>query len=405
LTIDVTDKKNAEKAKRNLEKEIRQTHKMEAIGTLAGGIAHDFNNILSGVFGYAQLAKNNIDTPAKLDGHIDQIIKGASRAAGLIQQILTFSRQSEQEKIVIRISAIVKEAVRLLRSSIPATIEIREKIYSKSKILTDPTQIHQVIMNLCTNAYHAMRDKGGVLTVELSDIRLPDEKKYPDISLASGDYIAITVKDTGCGIDENALQKVFDPYFTTKQIGEGTGLGLSIVYGIVEDHNGLIKVSSSIDKGSVFRLFFPISHNTLVSKTPKKDVRIPRGKERVIIVDDEESVLLSTQENLEDNGYRVSAFMNPVNALKEFKTQPDQFDLIISDMTMPGITGDILSKEMLKIRPKLPIILCTGYSETFNESTALEMGIKRFVQKPIDMEKLLHLIRDVLDEGQMSNGS
>lgn len=399
LTIDITDRKSTERAKKKLEKELRQTHKMEAIGTLAGGIAHDFNNILSGIFGYAQLAKNNVVKPLKLEGHIDQIIKGASRAAGLIQQILAFSRQTEQEKILINIAVVVKEAVRLLRSSIPSTIDIQEKIFSKSKVAADPTQIHQVIMNLCTNAYHAMRDKGGVLTIELYDICLPDQNNYPDVSLPSGKYVAIVVKDTGCGMDEDTLQKVFDPYFTTKQVGDGTGLGLSIVYGIVEDHGGLVKADSSINMGSVFQVFFPNKEddNPLLETTEDLSIST-RGKERLMVVDDEKSILLSTQENLEDNGYKIKAFINPGDALKEFKKHPDQFDLIITDMTMPGITGDLLSKDVLEVRPDMPIILCTGYSEKISESKAFEMGIKKFVQKPIDTKRLLYMIREVLDE-------
>ncbi len=398
LAMDITDKKNAEIAKRNAERENRQAHKMEAIGTLAGGIAHDFNNILTSIFGYAQLAKNAIHIPAKAEGHIDQIMKGAGRAAGLIQQILTFSRQKEQEKILINIAMVVKEAVHLMRASIPTTIDIQENIFSKANVSTDPTRIHQLIMNLCTNAYHAMRNQGGVLTVELSDVYLPDYQSYPEINLPAGDYVQITVKDTGCGMDEDTLQKVFDPYFTTKPIGEGTGLGLSIVYGIVEDHDGLIKAYSSENQGAVFRIFLPVAKETATLKEAGPKLVTPGNNETVMLVDDEEGILLSVQQNLQNHGYRVRAFSNPEEALKAFKENPSLVDLLITDMTMPGMTGDLLAKDVLKIRPGMPVILCTGYSEKISDAKAFKMGVRRFLQKPLGINKLLQIVREVLDE-------
>ena len=395
--MDITELKRAEKELREADRQKRQAHKMEAIGTLAGGIAHDFNNILTGIFGYAQLAKNAINLPVRAKGHIDQIMKGADRAAGLIQQILTFSRQREQEKILLNIAIVVKEAIHLMRASIPSTIDIQENIFSKANVLTDPTQIHQVIMNLCTNAYHAMRDNGGVLTVELFDVHLPDAQTYPDIHLAAGDYVTIAVKDTGCGMDEETLQKVFDPYFTTKPAGEGTGLGLSIVYGIVEDHGGLIKAYSSVNQGALFRMFLPVAQ---ASEMPASTIpaRMAPGKnERILLVDDEEGVLLSIRQNLKNFGYKVRAFSNPQKALTVFKKNPDQFDLVITDMTMPGMTGDLLTEDILHIRPGMPVILCTGYSEKISKSRAFEMGVRQFIQKPLSMSRLLLIIREVLD--------
>jgi len=399
LIIDITDRKLAEQEKKKLESELRQAHKMEAIGTLAGGIAHDFNNILSGIIGYSQLAEMNIKNPVKAKRHIRQIIKGAKRAAGLIQQILTFSRQTEHEKQLLNISIVVKEALKLLRSSIPSTIEIQENIFSDAIVLADPTQIHQVIMNLCTNAYHAMRTKGGKLIVELDEITISDQESIPDLNILSGKYLKLSVRDTGHGMDKETLGKVFDPYFSTKEVGEGTGLGLALVYGIVEEHGGYVKAYSVPGKGSAFHVFFPVinekatCHDQACSPYP-----LTGGTERIMVVDDEDSILTSTRELLIDYGYKVKTFPDGTHAFKAFKKDPYQFDLIITDMTMPQMTGDELSVKALKIRNDLPIILCTGYNENISENKALELGIKKYIQKPIDCQHLIHLIREVLDE-------
>ncbi|NOX33500.1 MAG: PAS domain S-box protein [Deltaproteobacteria bacterium] len=398
LIIDITDRKLAEKEKKKLESELRQAHKMEAIGTLAGGIAHDFNNILSGILGYSQLAEMNIENPVKTKGHIRQIQKGAKRAAGLIQQILTFSRQTEHEKHLLNISIVVKEALKLLRSSIPSSIEIKENIFSDAVVLADPTQIHQVIMNLCTNAYHAMRTRGGILTVGLNEITISDQESIPDLNILSGKYLKLDISDTGHGMDKETLGKIFDPYFSTKEVGEGTGLGLALVYGIVEDHGGYVKASSVPGKGSQFHVFFPIKEKKGVSPVQTDDdPPLTGGSERIMVVDDEESILISTRELLSDYGYKVTAFSKSPRAFEEFKQDPDKFDLIITDMTMPQMTGDELSVKILKTRKDMPIILCTGYNENISESKALELGIKKYIQKPIDSRLLIQLIQEVLD--------
>jgi PAS domain S-box-containing protein len=385
---------------KKIEAQLQQAHKMEAIGVLAGGIAHDFNNILSGIFGYSKLAEMNIhENPEKAKGHINQILKGARRATGLVQQILTFSRQTEDEKYLLNISVVVKEALKLLRSSIPSTIEIREKVFSKALVMADPTRIHQVLMNLCTNAYHAMRADGGILTVELNEIEMSDQDIPPDLNLPAGKYLELKVSDTGQGMDEETLGKAFDPYFTTKNVGEGTGLGLALVYGIVEEHGGHLKVESVVGKGSVFHVYFPRVDKKTAPVEPENDSAgiAVGGTERIMVVDDEESILTSTREFLKDYGYGVSAFLNSRDAFDAFKKDPSQFDLLITDMTMPQMTGLELSTGILKISGGFPIILCTGYSENFDEEKAVETGIKKYIQKPVDIQGLLLVIRQLLD--------
>ncbi len=399
LIIDITDRKNAEREKEKLEMELRQSHKMEAIGTLAGGIAHDFNNILSGIFGYCQLAEMNINNPVKAKACISQVFMAAKRAAGLIQQILTFTRRTDHKKHPLNISIVVKEALKLIRSSIPSTIEIKENIVSNMPVIADPTQIHQVVMNLCTNAYHAMRDKGGILEIELKDIEISEHKNFSEINnMASGRYIHLKVSDTGHGMDERILEKIFDPYFSTKKPGEGTGLGLALVYAIVEDHKGHIKVYSTPGKGSEFHVFLPaIKQNKVKRNVTDKTQVLRGGKESVMFVDDEQSILESARELLFDYGYDVMTFSNGADAFEEFKQNPDKFDLVITDMTMPRMTGDKLAIEILKIKKDIPVILCTGYNENISEKKAIQLGIKRYVQKPMGGTGLISLIREVLD--------
>ncbi|MFO7749561.1 MAG: PAS domain S-box protein [Desulfobacteraceae bacterium] len=401
LISDITRNVQTENEKKRLEVELRQTHKMEAIGTLAGGIAHDFNNILSGIFGYSQLAEKNIDTPLKAKQHIALVRQGAQRAAELIQQILTFSRQAEHEKQLLNISIVVKEALKLIRSTLPSTIGIEEKIVSPAYVMADATQIHQVIMNLCTNAYHAMGAAGGTLTAELHETEIEDKKSAPDPSMIGGRYLVLTISDTGEGMTKETLAKVFDPYFTTKSVKEGTGLGLSLVYGIVDDHEGYVKAESTPGRGSTFKIFLPAGsggkkESTTGGKEPSPPVR---GNESLLIVDDEPSILSSTKELLEDYGYRVTALSNGKEALQAFKKAPSQFDLMITDMTMPQMAGDQLAAESLKIRNDLPVLLCSGYSDTMSEARARGIGIRRFLQKPLAGDTLLTIIREVLDEG------
>ncbi len=382
---------------KQIETQLQQAQKLEAVGVLAGGIAHDFNNILSGIFGYSKLAERHIDHPEKAKSHIRQIVKGSERAAGLIQQILAFSRKTEPEKQVVILSTVVKEILGLMRSSIPSSIEICQRIRCDKPIMGDPGRIHQAVMNLCTNAYQAMVST-GVLTVELDSVAVFHSAAGPVPHMVPGQYLTVRVMDTGSGMDSKTLKKIFDPYFTTKKPGEGTGLGLALVYGVVEEHGGYVTVHSQPGQGSTFQLLFPVADERAGGRIPAMDgpeVSLG-GRERIMVVDDEESILLSTQELLRDYGYDINAFENSAEALAEFKKDPSRFDLVITDMTMPHISGVELSTQMLNLRPEIPIILCTGYSETYNEEKALALGVKKYVQKPIDTQALLVLIRELI---------
>ncbi len=397
--LDVTEQKK-------LQDQLFQSQKMEAIGTLAGGIAHDFNNILSSIFGYAQLAKLQIAEPEKAEKSIDQLLNGAQRAAALIQQILTFSRQSEYKTRPFKVSALIKEVLKLLRSSIPTNIEINENIFSDATIMADSTQIHQVIMNLCTNAYHAMRDTGGTLTIDLNEVNFSDFKNTPDLIIQSGNYLKLSVRDTGHGIDEKILKQIFDPYFTTKEIGKGTGLGLAVVDGIVKNHNGFIKSYSKVGHGSMFEIFWPICEQKVsdsISQKNKADLVI--GKEQIMLVDDEMDILDSWKMLLKQLGYKIKTFRDGSSALKAFTNNPNYFDLIITDMTMPKISGDKLSAEVLKIRKDMPIILCTGYNENITHDKAKKIGINKYLQKPVTAQMLTFSIREVMKRHSCSFAS
>jgi two-component system cell cycle sensor histidine kinase/response regulator CckA len=395
---DITNLKQAEFEKRYMAVQLEKSQKMEAMGTLAGGIAHDFNNILSSIFGYTQLAKMTLDTPEKTKKYIDQIVKGAQRAAGLVQQILTFSRQAEFKKHPLKIHLVIKETLKLLRSSIPTTIDIQVNILSESMVMADPTQMHQVIMNLCTNAYHSMLETGGNLMVQLQEIGMAERDDQPVRLPKSCPYLKMTVKDTGHGMDQDTLKKAFDPYFTTKEVGRGTGFGLALVRAIIEEHEGVIHVESQPGIGSTFSLYLPV-----VEKEPATQQRVnimgdPRGgKETIMVVDDDEDIRMLTTDLLERSGYTAHSFKNGEEALVHFKLNPDQFDLIITDMTMPRMTGYTLAKKILQTRKEMPIILCTGYSETISKTRALEMGIRRYLEKPLQNKELLFNIREVLD--------
>ena len=398
---DITERKKAKEKVERIERQLRQSQKMEAIGTLAGGIAHDFNNILSGIFGYSQLTLMNIETPQKAKEHLNQVIKGAQRATTLVQQILTFSRQAEFEKKPLIISIAIKEAIKLLRSSIPSTISIKTNLTSQAKVNADPTQVHQVIMNLCTNAYHAMAATGGVLTVNLEEVALSGKDQIPDPDLPSGNYLKLEIMDTGTGIEDKYLEKIFNPYFTTKEVGKGTGLGLALVDGIVKNHNGFVKVNSRKDKGTAFQVFWPvIDRETVLEKDAVVDSQLPSGTENIMLVDDEAGIRDPFSMVLKEYGYTVFTFEDGVSALSAFRGTPNRFDLVVTDLTMPKMTGDRLTREILKIRPDTPVLLCTGYSEKFTESMAAEIGIRHYLQKPILPPQLLTVIRDVLDESE-----
>jgi PAS domain S-box-containing protein len=331
---DLTDIRQAEEDRKRLEIQLQQTHKMEAIGTLAGGIAHDFNNILSGIFGYSQLTKTNIHNPEKANYYIDQVFKGAARAAELVQQILTFSKQTEYQKNSFSIYQQVNEALKLLSSTIPSTIEIKKQLDSKSMISADPGKIHQVIMNLCTNAYHSMKKTGGRLTVALTDVEILEHQLLRDKTIPPGKYLKLEVSDTGYGMDQKTIEKAFDPFYTTNETGEGTGLGLAIVHAIVDEHDGYLEVLSIPGKGSSFYIYFPIVMHDAEPNDSKLNILPPlNGNEKIMFVDDESPIRQTAKKILESYGYTVVLFENGIKALQEFEKDPDQFDCIITDST------------------------------------------------------------------------
>ena len=388
-------------SRKKLEEQLQQAQKMEAIGTLAGGIAHDFNNILGAIMGYTEMLAWDIPDSDDLQRKIRQILKASDRAKELVRQILSFSRQHDQERKPVQIHLIIKEALKLLKASLPSTIKIRQQITAKeSTVLANPTQIHQVLMNLCTNAHHAMRETGGVLTVKLftEDI---GEQKAAQYDLARGRYLVLVVEDTGHGMSMTTRERIFDPYFTTKKKGEGTGLGLSVIHGIVKEHAGAIMVESEVGKGTVFSTFFPMIGDTVDKKAKPADVLLT-GHERILFVDDEPVLVEISGQMLQHLGYEVECVVDSNEALKIFRESPGEFDLVITDMTMPNMTGDVLAREVLKIKPDIPIIMATGFSELMTAEKARRAGINDFLMKPLVIRDLAKTIRKVLDNGKES---
>ncbi len=396
VATDITQIKNLEQERQRTESQLRQAQKMEAIGTLAGGIAHDFNNILSAILGYSELALDDAENNRPSAKYIREIIKAGGRARDLVHQILTFSRQTETESKPIQVRPIVKEALKLLRASLPSTIEIQQRIKSNVIVEADPIQIHQVIMNLCTNAGHAMRDKGGVLYVGLTEETLSKEMAEAYHGLAPGSYLQIEVRDTGPGMSREIIDKIFDPYFTTKEKGEGTGMGLAVVQGIVQNCGGGLAVQSEPGKGAAFRIFLPSLQSVQPIEVQPVEI-IPGGNERILFVDDEPPLVDLSKKILERHGYRVTIRNSGIEAIELFKNHPYEFDLVITDMTMPHVTGDVLAQRMLSIRPDIPIIICTGYSEKITPELLETLQIKALVLKPIIRNEILLTVRQVLD--------
>jgi signal transduction histidine kinase/CheY-like chemotaxis protein len=391
-------RKAGEEKRLELERKLSQAQAMEALGRFSGGIAHDFNNILSGIMGYCELAKLNIHDHPKALSKLEEALKGARRAAGLIHQILLFSRKAGSEKSVYELGPVIREAIELIRPTIPSNIRVVEEISSREKVMVDPARFHQVVMNLCTNAFQAMGPKGGILTVKLMDVPAADKKKA-DPAIPGQRYVRLDVTDTGSGMTPEILSRVFEPYYTTKDIGKGTGLGLSLVHAIVQEHGGDIQICSDLGKGSVFTVCLPATDQEEELKAPEdRPVKSVKGHEHILIVDDEKSILESWGELLKDAGYSVTEFDDPVKALSEFRHDPDRFDLVVTDLTMPGLTGDLLAKEMTTIRPAIPIILCSGFNDTSAGVNTSHNIIRRFLQKPFTRQPLSEVIREVLDE-------
>lgn len=404
LKVSLSRIEQAETEHRLLMQHLQQSQKMEAIGTLASGIAHDFNNILSAVIGYSELALLSISDALKCREKLNMVLIATGRAKALIQQILAFSRQSEEERKPVQIALIIKEVLQFLRASLPATIEIRKDISDNiDNILADPVQIHQIFMNLCTNAHHAMKASGGVLDVRLASVDLGPDHAAVHPNFRPGPYVRITVEDTGHGMNQATLQKIFDPYFTTKEKGVGTGLGLAVVHGIVQKHGGVITVKSEPGKGSIFDLYFPAIQKEAES-TPGKPEKLPTGNEHILLIDDEQVLVDIGREMLEYLGYTVETRTSSVDALALFSRNPGRFDLVVTDMTMPNMTGDKLSAEMLRMRPDLPIVICTGYSDIIMEERIKALGIRALVMKPILLSKIADAIRKALDSKPAMRG-
>ncbi|BBO68109.1 hypothetical protein DSCA_20390 [Desulfosarcina alkanivorans] len=395
---DITEKKENEKQKAIMEAHLHQAQRMEAIGTLAGGIAHDFNNILSAIYGYTQLAQLRCAGGSKLREFIDQIGLASDRAKDLVQQILAFSRQGKSEKMPIDIGSVAKDAIKLIRATIPTTIEIRQTIKPKlGAVFADETQIHQIIMNLCTNAYHAMQKKGGLLEVDIVPVAIntQDSSNYPDMD--PGKYLKLIVSDTGDGMDQDTLARIFEPYFTTKRSGEGTGMGLSTVHGIVKDHGGCIKAYSEPGVGTTFQIFLPLVETVPQGSTPEEGP-LASGEECILLVDDEKLLIEIGKELLEALGYHVETRTSPIDAIEAFRVNPEKYQLVISDMTMPKMTGLKMAQRIKTIRPEIPIIICTGFSTTISTDTLAQSGINEVLMKPVTLHELSSTVRNVLDE-------
>jgi nitrogen-specific signal transduction histidine kinase/ActR/RegA family two-component response regulator len=386
-----------------LRAQLDQALKMQAIGTLAGGIAHDFNNILAPIIGYTELSLNMVSQDPRLSHNMRQVLLSANRAKDLVRQILTFSRKTERGNKPVQVSLIIKEALKLLRSSLPSTIDIRQSVHPdavQSTTMADPTQIHQVLMNLCTNAGHAMRAKGGTLSITLDNVENGPGVGRETPDMGPGPYLKLSVADTGHGMDEAVRQRIFDPYFTTKGPDEGTGLGLAVVYGIVKNLSGAIAVSSKPGEGAVFDVYLPRAQ-TIRAPSTGLPALLPTGHGRVLVVDDEKSIVDMIMDMLDTLGYEAVPRYSSPDALEAFRARPESFDLVITDMTMPHLTGIDLARQILMIRPHIPIILCTGFSEALDENKIKRLGIKKLLMKPVSMRDLAVTVNKILVEDKL----
>ena len=384
--------------RKRFETQLKQAQKMEAIGTLAGGIAHDFNNILSAIMGFTEMVDVDLPEGSRSKEDLGEVLHACKRARDLVKQILTFSRQSHSEMRPLRVDLIVNEALRMIRSSTPTSIEIRQNIHSDVPfVFADPTQVHQIMMNLCTNAIHAIEDEHGSISASLDSIRVDEFGTEKAEEPQPGEYVRLVVSDTGKGMSREVQERIFEPYFTTKSAGEGTGLGLSVVYGIIKESGGAITVESEVGKGTTFSVFFPAAERRESVPMTNQQSRLPWGKERVLFIDDEPSIANLGRKSLERFGYDVTIRQSSLEALELFRNDPERFDLVVTDMTMPQMTGDELTKEILSIRPDIPIVLCTGYSNRISDEKAKEIGISAFVMKPLTQHELANTVRRVLD--------
>jgi CheY-like chemotaxis protein len=398
ITRDITERKKAETDREKMQDRLRHSHKMEAIGTLAGGIAHDFNNILSGIFGYTELALRKLSPSDPVSGYMQELLSAAKRARGLINQILTLSCQQDHELKPISIGPIIEEVLRLISVSLPVNIAVHTEINAMCDVINaNSVQIHQIITNLCTNAVHAMKERGGLLGVRLEnvDVNSSLSRKYPE--LGEGQYLRLEVSDTGHGIPEDIVDKIFDPFFTTKEKGEGSGLGLSVIHGIVKSHYGAVYVASKMNEGTSFEVLLPLGGGSIDKTDIEEIAPVPEGDETILLIDDEVVLANMEKEMLEDLGYDVITRTSSVEALELFRRQPQHFDLVITDQTMPNMSGAALAKEIRDIRQDIPVILCTGFSENISQPKARSMGINEMLFKPITTRDLAETVRRVLD--------
>lgn len=387
--------------RKELEDHLRQAQKMEAMGTLTGGIAHDFNNILGIILGYTEIAQHRLPTEDPLQTLLDEVKAASLRGRDVVSQLLSFSRKKEQKQRVIDIRPVIQESLKMLRSTLPATIEFQTSIPSQSFLVQgNSTQIHQILINLCTNAAHAMEENGGRLTVGLEQVSLSRKAIFFGTSLLPGDYIKLSVRDTGDGIEAHALQRIFDPYYTTKDVDKGTGMGLSIALGIVKAHGGGIRAESRIGEGTIFDVFLLSASEETQPESLQDKQSLPTGTERILFVDDERMLVDLNQARLQYLGYTVSSEVDPRQALQRFQSDPEGFELVITDMAMPGMTGDRLAREILRIRNDIPILLCTGFSERISRESAKAAGLAGYLEKPVEMHTLAATVREVLDTAQ-----
>ncbi len=393
---DVTQRVRAEAAAKGLETQLLQAQKIETIGTLAGGIAHDFNNILSPIIGYTEIAMEQLrpDDPARAD--LEQVMNASQRAKELVRQILIFARGGSQERKPTQLHLVIQEALRLIRSTMPSTIEISQRIANRGDtVVADPAQMHQVIMNLCTNAAHAMRESGGVLRVELEREDVHDSVETRAAGLKPGSYVVLTVRDQGVGMDESTMARVFEPFFTTKKSGEGTGLGLSVVHGVVRSHGGAVTVESAVGQGSTFRVFLPSAPSSTDEASSDANAEMQGQGEHVLVVDDEPDVARLLERMLLARGYRVTAFTSSEEALAAFRNQPEQFHVVITDHTMPRMTGIELARQVKAASPHIPVVLTTGYGDKL-ASAPVGTGVDAVAGKPFDGARLAQTLRQVL---------
>lgn len=390
---DITDKKKIEEESKKLEIRLRQQQKIDSIGQLAGGIAHDFNNMLSPILGFTEIAMEELPKTHRVQEDLKDIFNSAKRARDLVKRILLFSRQKEQVLEPLQLRPVIEESLKIVRSSIPANIDLKKELINEGGyVLSDSTEIHEIVLNLCTNAYQSFEGKSGTIKVSLSKI-VP----HKNLKLPAGDYLCLGVKDNGMGIAPENIDKIFEPYFTTKDIGKGTGLGLSVVHGIVRNYKGDIHIESTPGKGTTINVFLPVTSPATSYESPQDLERKLEGSEKILLVDDEQSIVKYGIRALENKGYTVTGVVDPFEALSLFQSNPDDYDLVITDMAMPGMVGSKLAQKLLAIRSNIPIIICSGYSEKLDSPEVAEINIRAFVDKPILVKELIGKIRAILD--------